>query len=150
MRREYFIERIEETGRKGAGKKDDTGGDELNWKSWIWRTVIAFFVLFLGGYLIPGLSVFTVPHLLIVSALLAFLATAGETMLFADMLQKKSILLFLVSALTVYLYALVLVRERPPAVSALLVAAVITVMDYLLKAMEKRSAPVGEGGASPE
>lgn len=122
----------------------------MDWKSWIWRTVIAFIVLFFGGYLIPGLSVFTIPHLLIVSALSAYLATAGETVLFADTLRKKSILLFAVSALTVYLYALVLVRERPPAVSALLAAAVITVLDYLLKVREERPAPEGEGGASQE
>ena len=122
----------------------------MDWKSWIWRTVIAFIVLFFGGYLIPGLSVFTIPHLLIVSALSAYLATAGETVLFADTLRKKSILLFAVSALTVYLYALVLVRERPPAVSALLAAAVITVLEYLLKVREERPAPEGEGGASQE
>lgn len=134
----------------GAGRKVGTRSDELDWKSWIWRTVIAFIVLFFGGYLIPGLSVFTIPHLLIVSALSAYLATAGETVLFADTLRKKSILLFAVSALTVYLYALVLVRERPPAVSALLAAAVITVLDYLLKVREERPAPEGEGGASQE
>ena len=122
----------------------------MNWKRWLWRTLIAFLVLFFGGYLIPGLSVFTVPHLIIVSMLLAYLATAGETVFLADTLRKKSILLFAVSGVTVYFYALFLVRERPPAVSALLVAAVITVLDYLLQTSERRTAPEKAAGAGQE
>jgi uncharacterized membrane protein YvlD (DUF360 family) len=122
----------------------------LNWKSWIWRTVIAFVTLFLGGYLIPGLSVFTVPHLLIVSILLAYLATAGENVLLTDTRQKKSILLFVVSAVTIYLYALVLVRERPPAVSALLMAALISGVDYVLQSREDYAVTSGDEGAVQE
>jgi len=121
----------------------------LNWKRWIWRTVVAIVVLFLGGYLIPGLSVFTVPHLIILSMLLAYLATASETVFLADTLRKKMVLLFAVASLTVYFYALFLVRERPPAVAALLVGAVISALDYFLQAREKQTAPEGEAGADP-
>ena len=66
----------------------------VNWNSWLRRTVFAFLTLFLLAYLVPGLSAFTVTHLLMVSILSAFLATIGENVILADTSTQKSILFF--------------------------------------------------------
>lgn len=124
----------------------------INWKSWLIRAVIGFFALFLLAYLVPGLSAFTITHLLFVSLLLAFLSTTGENIVLADTIGKKSILLFAISALTIYFYAAVFMRERPPVVSILLAAALITVADYFIRARDEARANRGvsaEGNQEP-
>lgn len=124
----------------------------VNWNSWLRRTVFAFLTLFLLAYLVPGLSAFTVTHLLMVSILSAFLATIGENVLLADTSTQKSILFFAVSALTIYFYAFVFMRERLPVVSVLLVAGLVTVLDYFSQARVEADAEQGvtvEDNAEP-
>jgi len=115
----------------------------VNWNSWLRRTVFAFLTLFLLAYLVPGLSAFTVTHLLMVSILSAFLATIGENVILADTSTQKSILFFAVSALTIYFYAFVFMRERLPVVSVLLVAGLVTVLDYFSQARVEADAEQG-------
>ncbi|HHT06061.1 MAG TPA: hypothetical protein GXZ97_07320 [Hydrogenispora sp.] len=124
----------------------------VNWNSWLRRTVFAFLTLFLLAYLVPGLSAFTVTHLLMVSILSAFLATIGENVILADTSTQKSILFFAVSALTIYFYAFVFMRERLPVVSVLLVAGLVTVLDYFSQARVEADAEQGvtvEDNAEP-
>lgn len=124
----------------------------VNWNSWLRRTVFAFLTLFLLAYLVPGLSAFTVTHLLMVSILSAFLATIGENVILADTSTQKSILFFAVSALTIYFYAFVFMRERLPVVSVLLVAGLVTVLDYFSQVRVEADAEQGvtvEDNAEP-
>lgn len=124
----------------------------VNWNSWLRRTVFAFLTLFLLAYLVPGLSAFTVTHLLMVSILSAFLATIGENVILADTSTQKSILFFAVSALTIYFYAFVFMREHLPVVSVLLVAGLVTVLDYFSQARVEADAEQGvtvEDNAEP-
>jgi len=124
----------------------------VNWNSWLRRTVFAFLTLFLLAYLVPGLSAFTVTHLLMISILSAFLATIGENVILADTSTQKSILFFAVSALTIYFYAFVFMRERLPVVSVLLVAGLVTVLDYFSQARVEADAEQGvtvEDNAEP-
>ena len=122
----------------------------MNWNSWLRRMVFTFMTLFFLAYLVPGLSAFTVTHLLLVSILSAFLATVGENVILADTPAKKSILFFAVSALTIYFYAFVFMRERLSLVGVLLAAGLITVLDYFSQARVEADADRGvtvEGNA---
>lgn len=115
----------------------------VNWNSWLMRAVFTFLTLFVLAYIVPGLSAFTVTHIFLVSLLAAFLATVGENIILADTPGKKRVLLFAVSALTIYFYAIVFMRERIPVVSALLAAALITVIDALLRTRTEADAEQG-------
>ncbi|HBK67947.1 MAG TPA: hypothetical protein DEB05_15255 [Firmicutes bacterium] len=105
----------------------------MNWVSLVMRMVIGFITLFLLAYIIPGLSGFTIIHLLVVSFLLAFLSTVAENVFLADNPKKKSILLFIISALTLYLYSLVLIRQRAPVITVLVSAALITAFNFVFQ-----------------
>ncbi|NLC53118.1 MAG: hypothetical protein GX770_04050 [Firmicutes bacterium] len=106
----------------------------VNWNSWLRRTVFTFLALFFLAYLVPGLSAFTVTHLLLVSLLSAFLATVGENVILADTPAKKSVLFFAVVGLTIYFYAFVFMRERLSLVGVVLAAVLISVLDYFSQA----------------
>ncbi len=117
----------------------------MNWNSLLLRLTMGFIILFFLGYLVPGLSALTITHLIIVSLLLAFLSTVGENIIIADTRAKKSILLLVVSAVTVYFYAWVIVGTRLPVVSVLLTTALITLLDHLFTAQNENSVTVEEG-----
>ena len=121
----------------------------MNWNSLLLRSVIGFITLFFLAYLIPGLSALTLTHLIIVSLLLAFLSTVGENIIIADTHAKKSIFLLVVSAVTVYFYALVIVREGVPVVSVVLTAAFITLLDHVF-ALQNESSVIPEEGVNEE
>lgn len=124
----------------------------VNWNSGLLRMVFTFLSLFFLAYVLPGLSAYTVTHLLVVSILSAFLATIGETVVLADTPMKKGWLLFGVTALTIYFYAFVFMRERLSAVSVLLAAGLVAVLDYLQRIRVEAGAGqdvTGEGQAEP-
>lgn len=125
----------------------------VNWNSGLRRALFTFLTLFFLAYVVPGLSAYTVTHLLWVSLLSAFLATVGESFVLADAPGEQRILLFGVSALTIYFYAFVFLRERLPVVSVLLAAGLIAVLDYYLPRVHVDTGAgrgmAGEGDAEP-
>ncbi len=102
----------------------------MNWTRLIVRGVVGFAALFILGYIVPGFSAFTYTHLLFVSLLAAVLSTMAENVFLTETPLKKSTLLFVISAVTIYFYSLLFIKVRMPLVSTILVAAIIGVVDY--------------------
>lgn len=102
----------------------------MNWTRLIVRGVVGFAAIFLLGYIVPGFSAFTYTHLLFVSLLVAILSTMAENVFLTDTPLKKSTLLFVISAVTIYFYSLLFIKVRMPLVSTILIAAIIGVADY--------------------
>jgi hypothetical protein len=76
---------------------------------------------------------------------MAFLSTVGENTIVADTRGKKSSLLFVVSAVTVYFYGLVIVGTRLPVVTVLLTTALITLFDQLSTAQNENRVTEEDG-----
>ena len=117
----------------------------MNWNSLLRRAVIGFITIFFLAYLVPGLSALTISHIIVVSLLMAFLTTVGENTIVADTRGKKSSLLFVVSAVTVYFYGLVIVGTRLPVVTVLLTTALITLFDQLSTAQNENRVTEEDG-----
>ncbi len=105
------------------------------------RAAATFVVLFLLGYIVPGFSGLTIGRLAVVSLLTAVISSLVEMAVKPGSPRDRSIILFLVSAVVVYLYSLVMINVRPPVVSTLLAAALIAGVDLVYP--EKH--PLAEG-----
>src|SRR5690606_8153853 len=114
---------------------------KINWIRLVIRAAATFVVLFLLGYIVPGFSGLTIGRLAVVSLLTAVISSLVEMAVKPGSPRDRSIILFLVSAVVVYLYSLVMINVRPPVVSTLLAAALIAGVDLVYP--EKR--PLAEG-----
>lgn len=122
----------------------------MNWVSLAIRAALGFAVLFLLGYIVPGFSGYTLTHLLIAGIVLGFLSTMAENVFFADNPRKESILLLAVSAVTIYFYSILFIRQRPPLVSTLLAAGLITVLSYVVEKRLLEEGTVQNGAPNPD
>ncbi|NLY88762.1 MAG: hypothetical protein GX085_03985 [Firmicutes bacterium] len=114
---------------------------KINWIRLVIRAAATFVVLFLLGYIVPGFSGLTIGRLAVVSLLTAVISSLVEMAVKPGSPRDRSIILFLVSAVVVYLYSLVMINVRPPVVSTLLAAALIAGVDLVYP--EKH--PLAEG-----
>ena len=103
----------------------------INWLRLAIRAAAAFVVLFLLGYIVPGFSGLTIGRLAVVSLVTAVLSSLVEMAVKPGSSRDRSIILFLVTAVVVYLYSLAMLNVRPPVVSTLLAAAIIAAVDLV-------------------
>ncbi|HHU81393.1 MAG TPA: hypothetical protein GXZ26_00085 [Firmicutes bacterium] len=113
----------------------------INWIRLVIRAAATFIVLFLLGYIVPGFSGLTLGRLAAVSLLVAVISSLVEMAVRPGSPRDRSIILFLVTAVVVYLYSLAMINVRPPVVSTLLAAAIVAGVDLVYP--EKR--PLAEG-----
>ena len=113
----------------------------INWIRLVIRAAATFIVLFLLGYIVPGFSGLTIGRLAVVSLVTAVLSSLVEMAVRPGSPRDRSIILFLVTAVVVYLYSLAMINVRPPVVSTLLAAAIVAGVDLVYP--EKR--PLAEG-----
>lgn len=104
---------------------------KINWLRLVIRAAATFIVLFLLGYVVPGFSGLTIGRLAVVSLLTAVLTLLVEMAVKPGSSRDRSIIIFLVAAVVVYLYSLVMIDVRPPVVSTLLAAAIIAAADLV-------------------
>jgi hypothetical protein len=104
---------------------------KINWIRLVIRAAATFIVLFLLGYIVPGFSALTIGRLAVVSLLTAVISSLVEMAVKPGSPRDRSIILFLVTAVVVYLYSMVMIDVRPPIVSTLLAAAIIAGVDLV-------------------
>lgn|SRR5690554_1284089 len=110
----------------------------INWIRLLIRAAATFVVLFLLGYIVPGFSGLTIGRLAAVSLLTAVISSLVEAAAKPDSARDRSIILFIVAAVAVYLFSMATLNVRPPVVSTLLAAAIIAGIDLVYP--EKRLA----------
>lgn len=103
----------------------------MNWIRFVIRAVASFVVIFLLGYIVPGFSGFTYTHLLISSILVALAASLADMALRPESRRQRSIILFVASAVVIYLYSIIAVDVRPPLASTLLAGVAIGFVDWI-------------------
>ena len=116
---------------------------KINWIRLVIRAAATFIVLFLLGYIVPGFSALTIGRLAVVSLLTAVISSLVEMAVKPGSPRDRSIILFLVTAVVVYLYSMVMIDVRPPIVSTLLAAAIIVSVDLIYP--EREPLAGGEG-----
>lgn len=114
----------------------------------ITRSVVAFAVLYLLGYIVPGFSGLTFTLLTVVSILVGVAAALVERTTHPRSKRGRALALFLISAAVVYFFSWVAVG-RPPVVSTLIAAGLVAMVDMLYPA-EGRKLEAGPRSTSDE
>jgi len=103
----------------------------LNWTRLLIRSASAFLILFLMGYLIPGFSGFTYLHLLATALVVGLTSSLVDLFIKPNTAWERSVIVFLTSAVVVYVYSMLVARMRPPLSGTVLSAALIGLIDLV-------------------
>ena len=103
----------------------------MNWTRLLIRSSSVFLILFLMGYLIPGFSGFTYLHLLATALLIGLTSSLVDLFLKPNTAWERSVIVFLTSAVVVYVYSMSVARMRPPLSGTVLAAALIGLIDLV-------------------
>lgn len=116
---------------------------KINWIRLVIRAAATFIILFLLGYVVPGFSGLTIGRLAVVSLVTAAISSLVEMAVKPGSPRTRKTILFLVTAIVIYLYSMIMIDVRPPVVSTLLAAALIAGVEMVYP--EKEPLAGGEG-----
>jgi len=94
------------------------------------RSVVAFVVLFLLGYLVPGFSGLTFPLLTMVGILVGVVAALVERTTHPHSVRGRALSLFLITGAVAYFFSWLAVG-RPPVASALIAGGLVALVDLI-------------------
>lgn len=102
----------------------------MNWIRILIRFAMSFIVLYLLGYMVPGFSGLTMPFLILIGVIIAFVSALVEMTTHPDSSRSRALIVFLISFAVIYLFTLA-VAGRPPVVSTILAALLVAVIDLI-------------------
>lgn len=115
----------------------------MNWFRILVRFGLAFVVLYLLGYVVPGFSGLTLPLLALIGATVALVSALIERQFNLGSKRQRALSLFLSTVVIIYFFSLIFIG-RPPVASAVIAAILLSLVEFAFPKPIRR-----EKGASP-
>lgn len=102
----------------------------MNWIRVLIRFAVSFVVLYVLGYIVPGFSGLTIPYLMAIGLITAIASALVEKAVKPGSARNRFLILFLISAVVIYLFSLMSVG-RPPVLSTIIAALLVALVDLI-------------------